>query len=167
MGASAKCDPTRIQISDISNTVYDPLARSVRRRLRLLGVSSGIPVVYSTEVPGDVKLLPLPDEEFEKGPVKELGVFDDFRVRILPVLGLSFPLMLLQNLADSTETPGPLPCIFGLHAATYILCELAGKPILNPLAIRNRKKLYERLLHDLLHRESKLTGQVIKSVMLA
>ncbi|KAG5652650.1 hypothetical protein H0H81_004206 [Sphagnurus paluster] len=87
MGAGAKCDPTRIQISDISNTVYDPLARSVRRRLRLLGVSSGIPVVYSTEVPGDVKLLPLPEDEFQKGPVKELGIFDDFRVRILPVLG--------------------------------------------------------------------------------
>jgi hypothetical protein len=50
-------------------------------------VSSGIPVVYSTEVPGDVKLLPLPEEEFEKGDVKELGVLDDFRVRIVPVLG--------------------------------------------------------------------------------
>jgi tRNA threonylcarbamoyladenosine dehydratase len=87
MGAGAKCDPTRVQISDISCTVYDPLARSVRRRLRSLGVASGIPVVYSTEVPGDVKLLPLPEEEFQKGPVKELGVFDDFRVRILPVLG--------------------------------------------------------------------------------
>ena len=87
MGSGAKCDPTRIQISDISFTMYDPLARSVRRRLRLEGVSSGIPVVYSTEVPGEVKLLPLPEEEFQKGNVKELGVFDDFRVRILPVLG--------------------------------------------------------------------------------
>jgi tRNA A37 threonylcarbamoyladenosine dehydratase len=89
MGAGAKCDPTRIQISDISCTVYDPLARAVRQRLRRLGVASGIPVVYSTEVPSDVKLLPLPEDEFQKGPVKELGVFDDFRVRILPVLGAS------------------------------------------------------------------------------
>lgn len=87
MGAGAKCDPTRIQIADIANTIYDPLARSVRQRLRLLGVSSGIPVVYSSEVPGEVRLLPLPEEEFQKGNVKELGVFDDFRVRILPVLG--------------------------------------------------------------------------------
>ncbi|KAL0571258.1 hypothetical protein V5O48_010706 [Marasmius crinis-equi] len=142
MGAGAKCDPTRVQISDISYTVYDPLARSVRRRLRLLGVSSGIPVVYSTEVPGDVKLLPLPEEEFQKGPVKELGVFDDFRVRILPVLG-------------------PLPSIFGLFIATYILCELAGKPILNPLPIKNRKKVYERLLRDFLHREEKIAGQTL------
>lgn len=87
MGAGAKSDPSRVQISDISYTVYDPLARSVRRRLRLLGVHSGIPVVYSTEAPGDVKLLPLPEEEFQKGNVKELGVLEDFRVRILPVLG--------------------------------------------------------------------------------
>ena len=93
MGSGAKCDPTRVQISDISFTMYDPLARSVRRRLRLEGVASGIPVVYSTEVPGDVKLLPLPEEEFQKGNVKELGVFDDFRVRILPVLGTPPPIL--------------------------------------------------------------------------
>ncbi|TFK29493.1 ubiquitin-protein ligase molybdopterin-converting factor [Coprinopsis marcescibilis] len=139
MGAGAKCDPTRIHISDISYTVYDPLARSVRRRLRLQGVNGGIPVVYSSEVPGDVKLLPLPEEEFQKGPVKELGVFDDFRIRILPVLG-------------------PLPAIFGLNIASYIVCELAGKPISNPLPIKNRKKLYERIYRDLLHREEKLVG---------
>lgn len=142
MGAGAKCDPTRIQISDISYTMYDPLARAVRRRLRLQGVSGGIPVVYSTEVPGDVKLLPLPEEEFKKGAVKELGVLDDFRVRILPVLG-------------------PLPSIFGLQIATYILCELAGKPITNPLPVKGRQKLYKHLYRDLLQREMKLTGQQI------
>ncbi|KIK34332.1 hypothetical protein CY34DRAFT_813002 [Suillus luteus UH-Slu-Lm8-n1] len=145
MGASAKTDPTRVQISDISYTMYDPLARSVRRRLRLQGVASGIPVVYSTEVPGDVKLLPLPEEEFQKGDVKELGVFDDFRVRILPVLG-------------------SMPSLFGLHIVTYILCEMAGKPILNPLPIKNRKKLYERLLRDLLHHESKFVGKPINKL---
>jgi tRNA threonylcarbamoyladenosine dehydratase len=139
MGAGAKRDPTRIQIADISNTHYDPLARSVRRRLRTQGVSSGIPVVYSTEVPGDVTLLPLPEEEFAKGKVKELSAFDDFRIRILPVLG-------------------PLPAIFGLHAATYVLCELAGKPIENPMPVKNRRKLYERLLRDLVVREGRLAG---------
>ncbi|KIJ16407.1 hypothetical protein PAXINDRAFT_168540 [Paxillus involutus ATCC 200175] len=145
MGAGAKCDPSRIQISDISYTIYDPLARSVRRRLRLLGISSGIPVVYSTEVPGDVRLLPLPEEELQKGDVKELGVLNDFRVRILPVLG-------------------PLPCLFGLYIATYVICAMAEKPILNPLPIKNRRKLYERLLRDLLHRESKLVGEQINKL---
>ena len=101
MGAGAKCDPTRVQISDISYTMYDPLARSVRHRLRYPTspeppsnlpapepIISGIPVVYSTEVPSDdLGLLPLAEEEFEKGNVHELGVLDGFRVRILPVLG--------------------------------------------------------------------------------
>ncbi|KAH9931507.1 ubiquitin-protein ligase molybdopterin-converting factor [Fomitopsis serialis] len=122
MGAGAKCDPSRIQIADISHTMYDPLARAVRQRLRVQGIPSGIPVVYSTEVPGDVKLLPLPDEEFQKGDVKELGVFDDFRVRILPVL------------ADHESLP-----------------------------IKGRRKLHDRLYRDLLHREQKITGQVINA----
>ncbi|EUC61554.1 ubiquitin-protein ligase molybdopterin-converting factor [Rhizoctonia solani AG-3 Rhs1AP] len=139
MGAGTKCDPTRIQISDISNTFEDPLARSVRRRLRLESIESGIPVVYSTEKPGDVKLLPLPQEEYEKGNVHELGAFDDFRVRILPVLG-------------------PLPALFGLHIATYIVCDIAGKPIPNPLPVKNRGKLYEKLARDLLNRENQLAG---------
>ncbi|KAI0327519.1 hypothetical protein GY45DRAFT_1308584 [Cubamyces sp. BRFM 1775] len=145
MGSGAKCDPTRVQISDISYTMYDPLARAVRRRLRLEGISSGVPVVYSTEVPGDVKLLPLPEEEFQKGNVKELGVFDDFRVRILPVLG-------------------PLPAIFGLNIATYVLCELAGKPIQNPLPVKGRKKFNERLYRDLHKREEKFLGRQINKL---
>ena len=86
MGAGAKLDPTRIQIADISNTLYDPLAKAVRYRLRKLGVASGVPVVFSTEVP-EKKLLPLAEEEVEKGKVFELAAMDDFRVRILPVFG--------------------------------------------------------------------------------
>ncbi|KAG8715397.1 hypothetical protein FRC08_010643 [Ceratobasidium sp. 394] len=148
MGAGTKSDPTRVQISDISNTFEDPLARSVRRRLRLDGVESGVPVVYSTEKPSDIKLLPLPQEEFEKGNVHELGTFDDFRVRILPVLG-------------------PLPALFGLHIATYIICELAGKPLLNPLAVRNRGKLYEKLARDLLNRETRIAGGVTSRLPLS
>lgn len=73
LGAASKADPSRIQLADISETLEDPLARAVRRRLwvpflpnsffavrsadgengshrRLEGVASGIPVVYSTEL---------------------------------------------------------------------------------------------------------------------
>jgi len=143
MGAGAKSDPTRIQIADISNTIYDPLARSVRRGLRLHGVHSGIPVVYSTEVPGEVKLLPLPEDEFKKGSVNELGVFDDFRVRILPVLG-------------------PMPAIFGLNMAMVVMCDLARKPIVNPLGIKYRKKVYEKLYRALVDCESRIARRQIK-----
>jgi hypothetical protein len=54
---------------------------------------------------------------------------------------------------------GPLPAIFGLNIATYVLCEMAGKPIANPLPIKNRRKLYERLLRELAVRESKVAGE--------
>jgi len=105
-----------------------------------------IPVVYSTEVPSDVALLPLPDTELAKGSVDELAPLRDFRVRILPVLG-------------------PLPGLFGLHIATYVLCELAGRPLERPLPVRHRKKLYERMWKDLLHRESRIARKQIKYVL--
>jgi tRNA A37 threonylcarbamoyladenosine dehydratase len=186
MGAGTKSDPTRIQIADLSATHYDRLARAVRQRLRAtLSRSSrsapstppsnpsaggnvdldvdfdtdspspgpttpaqecaAIPVVYSTEVPSDVALLPLPDAELAKGAVGELAPLHDFRVRILPVLG-------------------PLPALFGLHIATYVLCELAGRPLERPLPVRHRKKLYERMWKDLLHRESRIARKQIKCV---
>ena len=116
----------------------------------------------------EVKLLPLPEEEFQKGAVKELGVFDDLRVRILPVIGafsLHCPCPCHNpRLRHSYLLPlvGPLPSIFGLHAATYILCDIAGQPIPNPLPIKNRRKLYDRLLRGLLNRERKITGVDIK-----
>lgn len=40
-GAGAKQDPSRVQIADMSNTFEDPLARTIRRKLRSDGV--GIP----------------------------------------------------------------------------------------------------------------------------
>ena len=62
---------------------------------------------------------------------------------------------------------GPLPSIFGLHIATYILCDLAGKPIVNPLPIKGRRKLYERIYRDLLRREERIVGHALKYVCAA
>lgn len=45
----------------------DPLARAVRKKLKKLGILSGIQVAYSTEKPSHVKLLPL--GKIEKGCV--------------------------------------------------------------------------------------------------
>jgi len=50
MGAGGKFDPTRIQISDISDTFEDSLARAVRIRLKKAGVASGVPVVVSRNI---------------------------------------------------------------------------------------------------------------------
>lgn len=113
MGAGTKSDPTRIVIGDIGSSAEDRLSRATRRRLKLLGLTSGIPAVYSTETTaagdGKATLLPLSDEQFAKGKdaVRELGALPDFRVRILPVLGT-------------------MPAVFGYTLANHILLELSG-----------------------------------------
>jgi tRNA threonylcarbamoyladenosine dehydratase len=91
MGSGCKSDPTRVQIGDISETIEDPLSRSTRRGLRAKGIEKGVQVVFSTEKPTKegARLLPLPDEEFAKGKVDELSSLPNFRVRILPVVGMS------------------------------------------------------------------------------
>jgi tRNA A37 threonylcarbamoyladenosine dehydratase len=129
MGAGCKSDPTRVAVGDISTSAEDPLSRSTRRRLRLLGVGSGIPVVFSTEKPGPGKasLLPLPEDEFQKGQVGELGVLPEFRVRILPVLGT-------------------MPAVFGYTIANHVICEIAGYPIDYSMACKGREKLYDSIL---------------------
>ena len=133
LGAACKSDPSRIQVADISTTFEDPLAKSVRRRLRLEGVSQGVPVVvrpssllldppflslpldkltprslaaqYSTEKPRpDLGLLPLDEAEFEKGKVDELHAMQNFRVRILPVLGPLPAMVRPPTLSHSVRT---------------------------------------------------------------
>lgn len=99
MGSGCKSDPTRVQIGDISETIEDPLSRSTRRGLRAKGIEKGVQVVFSTEKPTKegARLLPLPEEEFEKGKVDELSSLPNFRVRILPVVGT---LLLYRNLKN-------------------------------------------------------------------
>ena len=110
MGAGCKSDPTRIIVGDISATTDDPLSRATRRRLKLLGITSGIPTIFSTEKTGDGKaeLLPLPEDEFQKGSVGDLGVLPSFRVRILPVLGT-------------------MPAVFGYTAANHVILSITGR----------------------------------------
>ena len=138
MGAGCKSDPTRLFIGDISSSTEDPLSRSTRRRLRALGIASGIPVVYSTEKPGPGKasLLPLPEEEFQKGSVGDLGVLPDFRVRILPVLGT-------------------MPAVFGYAVANYVILRVSGYPC-EYVPAKGREKMYDGILAQLQGSEEKL-----------
>ncbi|ROT35398.1 ubiquitin-protein ligase molybdopterin-converting factor [Sodiomyces alkalinus F11] len=128
MGAGAKSDPTRIMIGDIGTSTDDGLSRATRRRLKLQGVTSGIPVVYSNEKAGEGKaeLLPLPEDEFQKGKVGDLGVLPNFRVRILPVLGT-------------------MPAVFGYTVANYIILSITGYPLDNSVN-KNRDKMYDGIL---------------------
>lgn len=137
-GAACKSDPTRINISDISKTEEDPLSRSVRIRLKKKGILTNIPVVFSAEKPDPRKaqLLPLADEELEKGAVDELSALKNFRVRILPVLGT-------------------VPGMFGLTIATYIITSIAGYPI-EPIEGKNRYKIYDGILQSLAGQQSRI-----------
>lgn len=112
MGAGCKSDPTRIIVGDIGASTDDGLSRATRRQLKLQGITSGIPVVFSTEQGGQGKaeLLPLPEDEFQRDSVGDLDVMPNFRIRILPVLGT-------------------MPAIFGLTTANHVILSITGYPI--------------------------------------
>lgn len=139
MGAGIKSDPTRICVGDISTSIEDPLSKATRRRLKLLGIPSGIPVVFSTEKPGTGKaeLMPVAEAEVEKGNVGDLGVLPDFRVRILPVLGT-------------------MPAVFGYTVANYVICSVAEYPMEYRVGDRGREKMYESILSALQGLEERL-----------
>ena len=141
MGAGTKSDPTRVFIGDISASTEDPLSRQTRRRLRMKGVKDGIACVYSQEktAPGKAQLMPLPEDEYQKGPVGELGVLPDFRVRILPVLGT-------------------MPAVFGLCAANHVMLVLSGYPH-EYLPSKGREKMYDGMLSALQGLEERLARQ--------
>lgn len=128
MGAGTKSDPTKIMVGDISESTDDGLSRATRRRLKTLGVTRGIPVVYSTEKMGEGKaaLLPISEEEFQKGSVGDLGPLPDFRVRILPVLGT-------------------LPAFFGYTVANHVILKVTDYPMDYAVG-KGRFKMYEGIL---------------------
>lgn len=138
MGAGCKGDPTKIIIGDIGNSTDDGLSRATRRRLKLLGITKGIPVVYSTEQSGEGKaeLLPLDQAEFEKGSVGDLGVMPNFRVRILPVLGT-------------------MPAIFGMTAANHVILSITGYPV-DYAPAKGRDKMYDGIVNYVQSTEEKL-----------
>lgn len=55
MGVANKMDPTQLKIVDIFDTRYDPLAKVIRKKLRKLGITKGIDVVYSEESPIEIR----------------------------------------------------------------------------------------------------------------
>jgi tRNA threonylcarbamoyladenosine dehydratase len=63
MGAGGKFDPTRISISDISETTNCTLARILRKRLHRLGIREGFSAVYSTEVIDKGRIVPTTGEQ--------------------------------------------------------------------------------------------------------
>lgn len=130
-GAGAKSDPTRLRILDVAESVADPLARAVRHRLRRdHGITAGVPIVLSTEKPRCGLVY-----GGEEGADRiDYQVIPNFRIRTIPVLGTT-------------------PAIFGLAAASYILCQLAGQPYAPEPHFRVHPKQFAGIHQSLFERE--------------
>ncbi|KAF9434171.1 hypothetical protein BGZ76_008452 [Entomortierella beljakovae] len=135
MAAGAKADPSRVQISDISETIEDPLSRAVRRRLKKLGVDHDIDVVFSTEKP--YRMGSYDQDTSDRSYLSRNSV--DYRP--LPAFH-SNPLPVLI----------PLPAMFGMSMATFITCKLGGWAM-DPLPIKYRMEIYQHLHRELTTQE--------------
>jgi tRNA threonylcarbamoyladenosine dehydratase len=60
MGAGGKFDPTKVCVTDISQTTDCTLARILRKRLHRLGVREGFKAVYSPEIIDKSRIIPTP-----------------------------------------------------------------------------------------------------------
>ncbi len=49
MGAGSRLSPAGVTVSDISKTDYCPLARTIRKKLKAAGITSGVRCIYSRE----------------------------------------------------------------------------------------------------------------------
>ncbi len=109
-GAAAKTDPQGVRVTDLFATRHDPLARHLRRRLRNLGITQGIPAVHSDELP--VK---------NRGAAPEADAYRRGRLRA-PVGSISY-----------------LPPIFGCVMAGWVVRALLGTPLPLTGAPRGRR----------------------------
>lgn len=69
MGAGGKVDPSQVQITDISKSYNDKLARILRKRLHRMGVYEGIQVVFSPEVVDESAVILTEGEQNKKTTV--------------------------------------------------------------------------------------------------
>ena len=95
MGAGNKLDPTAFEVTDISKTSVDPLARVMRRELRKRGIEH-LTVVYSRE-PARAP-LPDPDIEAEKGQRRSVPASNAF---VPAVAGLIAASKVIRDIAGS------------------------------------------------------------------
>ena len=166
LAAGGKSDPTRIRIGDLADPMCDPLAKKLRTVLRTsnsnawkwldkpgigddggrkhtnvtgaLPPNTAVKVVYSTQKPV-CPLEPLTAKQKKEG-ASNYGAVENFRVRVMPVLGT-------------------VPALFGMSAASFVLCEL-GKKQFAPLASRKMSAKTIRKVRDKLKRSEYQDHQV-------
>lgn len=104
MGAANKMDPTRFQVTDISKTTVDPIARVIRQKLRKEGIRKGVKVVFSTEEPlkprVDVTEKIVPENAPDRRKVKQPPSSNAF---VPPVAGLIMVSEVVKDLMKQVE----------------------------------------------------------------
>jgi tRNA A37 threonylcarbamoyladenosine dehydratase len=66
MGAGAKLDPTKLQVTDISKTYNCPFAQQIRKNLKQAGIYKGIKVAFSAEEPIKESLMLTDGSNYKK-----------------------------------------------------------------------------------------------------
>jgi tRNA threonylcarbamoyladenosine dehydratase len=99
MGAAGRTDPFQVRIGPLDSTSLCPLARALRRHLRTRGISTAIPVVYSTERP--------------VGPRDDIG----------PAVEAAGTYIRGRHRSALPSLP-TVPAVFGIVAAHHALCQL-------------------------------------------
>lgn len=95
MGSASRLRPDRIRVGDLFESRGCPLAKMVRKRLRRRGIKSGVPAVFSDELP----IL----SGRSAGASGDAGANDE---------------------EDVHGTISYMPGLFGLHCAGYVIQEL-------------------------------------------
>ena len=113
MGAADRMDSSAVHVTDISESFNCPLAKHVRKRLHKRGIFNGVTVVWSSESPvhggqadEDEGIMGRPTDE----PAEEDGAHRGRERSPLP-------------------STAPLPGIFGLSAANWVIRSILQKPV--------------------------------------
>ena len=95
MGAGAKLDPTKIEITDISKSHHCPLAHQLRKRLNRIGIRKGFKVAFSSEIPISSAVQPCDDVMNKKSIVGTISYMP-------PIFGCMCAYAVIRDLIDKT-----------------------------------------------------------------
>ncbi|AGL02095.1 tRNA threonylcarbamoyladenosine dehydratase [Desulfoscipio gibsoniae] len=111
MGAGNKLDPTSFKIDSIWKTSVCPLARVMRKKLRAIGITADVPVVYSTARP----ISPLADTNAHT-----------VSTRYTPATGSSVPAAHGFCISGPPGSIAYVPSVAGLIMAAFVTDKLLG-----------------------------------------
>jgi tRNA threonylcarbamoyladenosine dehydratase len=106
MGVANKMDPTKLRITDISKTSYDPIARVVRRKLRESKIYKGVEVVFSDEQPIQIReeiRKEIVSEQAESGSIRKAKMPPSSNAFVPSVCGLIMAGHVITNLLEGIQ----------------------------------------------------------------